>query len=100
MITYFVLAFVVVAVFLFLVWLFRDEFDAGAFNFFGTIVVIIILAILWPIVDSFYARSAFEETAACSAKRMTSARKSMTTNVICVPAYRDTKNDTLTVNVP
>jgi hypothetical protein len=52
------------------------------------------------LVDSTYFEyKAFDAIAACETKRMDYRRKSFSTNVVCIPAYRQTKNDTLSINL-
>jgi len=49
-------------------------------------------------VDSLvYERRAFAAITSCEARRLESRRKFLSENVVCVPAYRATKNDSLTV---
>lgn len=45
-----------------------------------------------------YERQAFVASTACEVKRMEPRRKFLSSDVVCIPAYRGTKNDTLTVN--
>lgn len=46
----------------------------------------------------YYHRQTFSARVACEAQRMEPRTKSFSTEIVCVPAYRATKNDTLQVN--
>lgn len=51
------------------------------------------------VLEIFYGRQAFAATTACEARRLEARRQAFSANVVCVPAYRATKNDTTTVNL-
>jgi hypothetical protein len=57
---------------------------------------IIALCVLFG-ADAIAERSAFDAVVACEAKRMTAHRQILSSRVVCVPAYRETKSDTLTL---
>ena len=72
----------------------------------STISAVLILALVFLIaaggamaIDAFVLeRSAFTQMQNCRVKRMEPVRKFLSTQTVCVPAYRETKNDTVTVN--
>lgn len=67
----------------------------------GAIVVVVLCFLAWPAIDyGYYHRRAFAAVTACESQRMEARRKAMSTEVVCVPAYRATKADTLTVQTP
>ena len=47
---------------------------------------------------TIFERQAFAAISSCHAHRMGHTRKFLSTQTVCVPAYRETKNDTVTVN--
>ncbi len=79
--------------------LLAHKYDRGAIAVLGGIVLIGIAAFLGFVMDYlFYGRQAFPSIAACEAKRMRALRQPLSVNVVCVPAYLPTKNDTLQIN--
>jgi predicted histidine transporter YuiF (NhaC family) len=80
-------------------------FDAAIEFGLGCLLVILALGVAgilgWAgatAVDSIhYERAAFAAITNCTSKRMDAQRKFLSTTVVCVPAYRGTKSDTLTL---
>lgn len=68
--------------------------------FLGCLMASLVLWVLVALMVDwlYYDRQAFAATTACEAKRMEARRQTFSANVVCVPAYRGTKNDTLQVN--
>ena len=54
----------------------------------------------FPLFDTYHERKAFDAITACEAKRMEARRQVLSSRVVCIPAYRATKSDTLTVQTP
>lgn len=70
--------------------------------FLGLLLSIIIALLVFLagfLVDAvWFERASFADRVACEARRMEARRQTLSSNVVCVPAYRATKNDTLTVD--
>jgi hypothetical protein len=67
---------------------------------FAMIPLTIFLIISAVFMDVFYFNyKAFDAVTACEVKRMEARRKFLSTHVVCVPAYRGTRNDTLSINL-
>lgn len=64
----------------------------------AAIIAVLGAVALMAIDGLYFERRAFVATTACEAQRMQARRKFLSSQVVCVPAYRGTKNDTLTVN--
>lgn len=65
------------------------------------LVCLLVLPIVGLTMDTFYyERNAFSAITACEAQRMEAKRQVLSARVVCVPAYRATRNDSLTVSTP
>jgi hypothetical protein len=75
------------------------DYDPGSVILFGIIATFVVTLLAAMLVDGYTSRAAFAAETACMARRQQPVRQSFTTNVVCVPASRDTRNDTTTVNL-
>jgi hypothetical protein len=80
-------------------WAIAEDYDRGAIVAFGFILTLVATFLAALLVDGITSRAAFAAETACMVKRQQPVRQTFTTNVICVPASRDTRNDTTTVNL-
>ena len=79
--------------------------DLDDLGFYGigillcALFAVVIFAIVAEVADTaLFQRRAFTAIASCRAHRMEYQRKYLSTETVCIPAYRETKNDTVTVN--
>jgi hypothetical protein len=64
----------------------------------GGFVLVLVIGIFAVLMDAFYyGHQAFPQATACELRRMEARRQVLSSTVVCIPAYRGTKNDTLTV---
>lgn len=77
----------------------EDLFDRGTELVIGIFLLGFVALIVGICVDMVQGIRAEPKEYACEAKRMSHRRVTFTTDVVCVPSYRDTKADTLTVEV-
>lgn len=77
---------------------FEDKVMGCMMFLMGVMAASIVGGIIVVFIDEVYFdRVAFVAKTECATKRMESTRKFLTSTVVCIPAYRGTKSDTLTV---
>ena len=80
---------------------FANDYDRVSVVGVGGFALLVAILLLGFVMDAvYYGRKAFAATSACEAGRMQARRKVLSTDVVCIPAYRTTKADTLTVQTP
>lgn len=82
------------------VFVYRDDEDRWLATLMASLFSAAILGLGFVVIDIVYERLAFVSITACEAKRMQPRRQSLSATVVCVPAYRATKADTLTIQTP
>ena len=78
----------------------RNDYDAGG----AALGIGCVLFVAWLgiglVVEIAQHNRSFDARMACATKRQDYDRQMFTTRVVCIPAYRATKSDTLTVQTP
>ena len=76
------------------------EIESALLAFFAVTVLLFVFAAVSALFIDYvkYDRETFAAQMTCKQQRAEPERQFLTKNVVCVPAYRATKSDTLTLN--
>lgn len=77
----------------------HDDFEPFTLLLFGLFLTTLATVGTGALLDTYYRRNSFTAITACETKRLAARRQFLSTNVVCVPGYVATRNDTTTVNL-